>query len=109
MAVHGEAKVVLAPLLEDDAEFLFGYRSRPEIWRYQTWVPTSVVEAFAFVRNFGGVETPRTSGWSQFAVRISRDGRMVGDCGCHILDPETAEIGYTIAPPFRGVVWPPGL
>ena len=94
--------VRLTALTDADAPALFAYRSNPAVWRYQTWIPTSVTEAFSFIRTFGRVTEPRGSGWTQFAIRNRETGVLLGDCGCHMMQDHVAEIGYTIAPAFQG-------
>ena len=95
-------QIMLTELTDADATTLFAYRSNPDVWRYQTWIPASVTDAFSFIRTFGRVREPRASGWTQFAIRDREAGELLGDCGCHMLKDHVAEIGYTIAPAFQG-------
>jgi len=93
------ARLVLRPLREEDAPALFAYRSDPGVARFQGFVPRSVDDAAAFIREQRSVpfDTPGT--WSQLAVRLRECDRLIGDVGVRPTeDGRQAEIGFTIVP-----------
>jgi RimJ/RimL family protein N-acetyltransferase len=74
-------RLALTPLHESDAYALFEYRSDPEAYLYQTWLPSSVEEALQFIAGLQTVafDTPGT--WSQLGIRlrdvgVRRSGRQ---------------------------------
>jgi len=97
-------RLILSPLVGDDAAELFGYRSDPEVCRYQTWAPGSLDDAQRFIENLQSTpfDTPGT--WFQFGIRLRAPRRRGGDIGVHFLPDESyqAEIGFTLAPGHRG-------
>jgi RimJ/RimL family protein N-acetyltransferase len=97
-------RLTLAPLVPDDAERMFAYRSDPDVGRYQSWVPGSVSEVSAFIDRLQGVAFDKPGTWFQLGIRLSGSGLLVGDIGVHVPDgePRQAEIGFTVAPDHQG-------
>ena len=96
-------RLVLEPLTLEDAEALFAYRSLPEVYRYQTWAPTGVSDARAFIQELEPVEFDTPGTWFQLGIRERESGRLVGDLGVHFLeDGRRVEIGFTLDPAFQG-------
>jgi RimJ/RimL family protein N-acetyltransferase len=97
-------RLLLTPLVASDAPALFDYRSDPDVYRYQTWVPRSLDDADRFIDDLGSVpfDTPGT--WSQLGIRLRDSGLLVGDVGVHFLsdEPDQVEIGFTVAPSHQG-------
>ena len=93
-------RLKLSRLRESDAVALFGYRSDPEVCRYQSFEPGTLDDAKQFIREQEGTifSTPGT--WFQFAIRIRETGQLVGDLGVHFLEDDSrqAEIGVTVDP-----------
>lgn len=95
-------RLLIRTLGEKDTEVFFGYRSHPQVGRYQGWHPVSINEIEVFIaKNLEIV--PNTSGtWLQMAICL-RDDQLIGDIGIHFLDdPAQVEIGYTLSPAFQG-------
>ncbi len=95
-------RLSLRVLNMDDKEQFFKYRSNPEIYRFQSWKPSSIEEIEAFIElNLAAIpNTPCT--WLQLAVCL-KDGRLIGDIGIHFLDDGCqVELGYTISPDYQG-------
>lgn len=85
-----------------DQEALFRYRSLPEVYLYQSWRPSHVDDATAFITRNAGAAMQTPGSWQQFAVCL-HDGRLIGDIGIHFLeDPAQAEVGYTLSPDYQG-------
>jgi RimJ/RimL family protein N-acetyltransferase len=93
-------RLTLDALKPSDAGTFFGYRSDPNITRYQTWAPASLEDASRFIGDLKGVgfDTPGT--WFQFAIRMRESRQLIGDLGMRFPEGDTrqVEIGYTIAP-----------
>ncbi|MGC4117071.1 MAG: GNAT family protein [Myxococcales bacterium] len=86
-------------LTGDDAPALFRYRSDEAVARFQSWSPSSVDDARAFIDRNGTVPFGQSDSWYQLAVRRAATGELLGDLGVHFLpDGEQVEIGFTIAP-----------
>ena len=95
------ARLLLRPLTRSDAEAFFRYRSLPEVCRFQSFQPTTLAQAEAFLRD-SEIAPPNTPGtWRQIAVCL-RDGTLIGDIGMHTLDEWQLELGYSLAPEHQG-------
>ncbi|MFO0798399.1 MAG: GNAT family protein [Gemmataceae bacterium] len=93
-------RLVLRRLAPADAGPIAGYRSLPDVARYQSWEAFSPADAARLVAAQQGV-VPNTPGtWLQLA--ITKDGGVVGDCGLHFLDDRQAEVGVTLAGAHQG-------
>jgi RimJ/RimL family protein N-acetyltransferase len=85
-----------------DAAALAMYRSDPETARFQGWTaPYAIGAAEALIAGQLDRTGPSSGEWLQIALR--RDGVLVGDVAVGMsTDGRVADIGYTIAPAFRG-------
>lgn len=94
-------RLILNPLTNDDAEAMFGYRSLPEVYKYQGWQPESVADAEEFISKHN---TMKSGGWMQLAIRLKKSGKLIGDCGMHFIDAEfrQIEIGFSLSPAIQG-------
>ncbi|HEY5168805.1 MAG TPA: GNAT family protein [Thermoleophilia bacterium] len=95
------SRLILRPLLEDDASRLFEYRSDPSVRRYQSFEPQSVEDARRFIEA-GSWE--HSDVWHQLGIRVRSSGALVGDLGFRFSgeQPHQAEIGVTVAPEHQG-------
>lgn len=86
----------------EDAAAFAEYRDDPETARYQDWdLPYSVDAAIRLIVGQDGEGWPVPGEWIQLAVE--RAGVLVGDVAVGLsADRATADIGYTLAPAFRG-------
>jgi RimJ/RimL family protein N-acetyltransferase len=90
-----------------DREALYGYRSLPEIYRYQTWRPKDITEADAFIKDNLRACPNTEDTWLQVAVCLKEgqmpgEGEMIGDIGIHFIDADyQIEIGYTLSPKYQ--------
>ena len=94
----------LTQLVAGDAPPMYEYRSDPEVCRYQSFEPSSLVDVEAFI---GGLQsnTFDTAGtWFQFGIRLRESGLLIGDIGAHFTadDVRQVEIGFTVAPVHQG-------
>jgi len=86
-----------------DAPVLAGYRSDPEVARYQSWdAPFPLLRAETAVANFMAAD-PDKPGWFQYAIERIADKALIGDVAVHLHDNlMQAEIGFTLATDFQG-------
>lgn len=85
-----------------DKTAFFGYRSMPEIYKYQAWRPKNTAEIEEFISKNLDVCLNDKDSWLQLAVCL-REGSLIGDIGVHFLDDEQqVEIGYTLSPEYQG-------
>jgi aminoglycoside 6'-N-acetyltransferase len=86
-----------------DAETLAGYRSDPDVARYQSWTaPLSTGEAARLVRALADGD-PTRPGWFQYAVVERSRDVLVGDVGVNRHENGMqAEIGFTLARSWWG-------
>lgn len=91
-------RTLLRPLSRQDAPALFSYRSLPEVYRYQRWVPGQLHEALDFILRYSAHPAIEEDDWRQLGIYHKAGGALIGDCGFRVLEPGVAEIGYTIAP-----------
>ncbi len=97
------ARLSLARLCAADAEALYGYRSRPEVCRYQSWEPRTLAEVVAFIESLRAVPFGSPGTWFQLGIRWRETGALIGDLGVHFLDDGAqVEIGFTVAPDAQG-------
>ena len=94
-------RLICRPLRIDDASALYFYRSNPDIYRYQTWQPKNLKDAVHFINNACFVEELNRNQWNQFAICLSDNNKIIGDCGALLSEKNAAEIGFTIARPYQ--------
>ena len=93
----------LSRLKSGDAPAMFGYRSDPEVGRYQSFEPHTLGDVEAFIADLESNRFDTAGTWFQFAIRLRRSGPLIGDFGTRFsADPRQVEIGFTVAPDFQG-------
>jgi RimJ/RimL family protein N-acetyltransferase len=88
-----------------DLDTFVGYRSDPEIARYQSWdAPYPREAGQEFIRAMMSEHPDVPGEWFQFAVELRDTGQLIGDCGAQPLadDPRIVEIGFTLAAGHHG-------
>ena len=95
-------RLLLRPLVVEDAEAMFAYRSLPEVALFQSWQPESVEAVLAFLKENESAPLHSPDTWYQVAICLS-DGRLIGDIGIHTLEHDQLELGYTLSPAFQGL------
>ena len=85
-----------------DAETISGYRSDPEVHRYQGWDRVDPDGIRAEIEDMAR-RSPGEPGWVQFSVELRDTGGIVGDVGLSPAagEPGVVQIGYTMAPEFQ--------
>lgn len=99
------ARITLRRFTLADLTTFVGYRSDPDIARYQSWdAPYPLAEGERMITEMlaGHPDTP--GDWFQFAMILRSSGELIGDCasGTDAGDPRQAEIGFTLRPQFQG-------
>lgn len=96
-------RLVLRSFRDDDLVEFLGYRSDPEVARFQYWEGTSVDEAVAFIRKNAGSSLGTPGQWQQVAIALGADDCLVGDIGLFLRDDGcSAELGFTLARRYQG-------
>ncbi len=94
-------RLELRKLNQKDAEVLFSYRSNPEVYRFQGWLPATVQEAERFIENSPIDNTWIPGQWKQLGIFLQEGNILIGDIGIHVLDINQVELGFTIAPGYQ--------
>ena len=96
-------RLLLDRFVPADVGALRAYRNDPDVARYQSWDAMSVEEAAELVAEQAGCK-PGSPGWSQLAVRLKSDGRLIGDIGLFVdaEDRRLGEMGFTFARSCQG-------
>lgn len=98
------ARLCLRRVRPEDADAIVGYRSLPEIARFQSWESFGPDDAARLIAAQVGVvpDTPGT--WVQLALVAVESGTLIGDCGLHFRrdEPRQVEVGITLAPTHQG-------
>jgi aminoglycoside 6'-N-acetyltransferase len=96
-------RLVLRRFHEGDAPALAGYRSDPDVARYQSWsAPVSLEAATTLIQEVAARDI-QLPGWFQYAVELRADGTLIGDIGVNLQENRLqAEIGFTIAAEYQG-------
>jgi RimJ/RimL family protein N-acetyltransferase len=95
----------LRPFRAGDLPAFAGYRSTPEVARYQSWDETySMDDAEQFLAEQRRVSFGEPGEWVQLAAADRASGELCGDCAVKVLSdqPATAEVGVTFAPAHQG-------
>jgi RimJ/RimL family protein N-acetyltransferase len=87
-----------------DVQAMHGYRSDPEVARYQGWQPKTLEDISDFISSQSEMVTPTPGQWFQLGIFLGDTPKLIGDCGIQILqgDPRQAEIGVTLDPRHQG-------
>ncbi|HEY70651.1 MAG TPA: GNAT family N-acetyltransferase [Anaerolineae bacterium] len=93
-------RLEIRALTVDDAELFYAYRSLPEVYRFQQWMPESAAEVVQFLTkmHLHGFDAADT--WFQLGLFLKSHDELIGDMGLHFLAPdnEQVEISFTISP-----------
>ena len=102
-------RLEITPLEQADTAAFTAYRQHPEVARYQSWVVEfSAADAEALVRAQPPSGVPEPGEWVQLGLRAraAAHGRrvLVGDVavGADAVQPDTFELGVTLAPEHQG-------
>jgi RimJ/RimL family protein N-acetyltransferase len=98
-------RLVLRLLRADDVPAFAAYRSHPAVARYQSWdAGYSRADGERLVAAQEGVDLGDPGPWVQLAAADRGSGELRGDCAVRVVtdQPQTAEVGVTLAPSSQG-------
>jgi len=102
-------RLEISPLAESDLEAFVAYRRDPDVARYQSWLPDySLADARSLLAAQPGTTLPGPGGWVQLALRplstVRGSTTLIGDVaiGTDAVQPDTYELGVTLAPAHQG-------
>jgi len=97
-------RLILRPIVLDDADAILDYRSDELTNKYQAWIPKNIDDVIDFIRNRLAREINIKGTWYQFAVILRNSNELIGDIGLHFFDQENkqVELGYTIGRKHQG-------
>lgn len=98
-------RLVLRPFQWEDMPAFVGYRSDPEVARFQSWEPTySRADGKQFFASQHGLRFGEPGDWMQLAVVDRVSEALCGDCAVRVAteQPATAEVGVTFSPSAQG-------
>lgn len=95
-------RLLIRPLCIADAMAVHGYRSDPEVFKFQGYCPSNIDNTRDFIRN-NTAQFNVEGHWYQLAICCGT--QLVGDIGVHFLGPENSqcEIGYTVSREHQGI------
>lgn len=95
---------MLRRLESGDVAAISGYRSLPEVARYQSWESYGPDDAARLIEAQCEMEPGIPGTWLQLAIVEKTTKAVVGDCGLHCRkdDPRQMELGVTLAPSHQG-------
>ena len=95
-------RLVLRPMVADDAVPFAAYRSDPDVARFQSWdAPYPLASAARLIADQASLRGPAAGSWIQIAVTV--DGALAGDVAVGLdADGSIATLGYTLAPTYQG-------
>lgn len=99
-------RFALTPLGSADGVAFTAYRRDPDIARFQSWSPDwSDADTDALIADQPTELRSQSGAWLQLAVHDQATTRLVGDVAVHALadQPDTYELGVTLAPSSQGV------
>jgi RimJ/RimL family protein N-acetyltransferase len=97
-------RLVLRGIVISDAEAMFKYRSKPEIYKFQGWKPETLQDVKKFIcKKISKI--PNTPGtWYQLGILVRETDELIGDIGIHFIDSDNSqtEIGFTLSLEYQG-------
>ena len=96
-------RLLIKPLMENDAISVFRYRSDANTNKYQGWVPQTIEDVYSFVKRLAA-KINVVDSWFQFVIIDSESNEIIGDIGVHFIDSDNkqVEIGCTLAKSHHG-------
>src|SRR5436305_1237762 len=97
-------RLCLRRLCPEDGPSVVGYRSLPEVARFQSWESFGPDDAARLITGQTGVMPDSPGMWLQLAIVLLKSGKVVGDCAIHFRrdEPRQVELGITLAPAHQG-------
>lgn len=97
-------RLILRPIVKNDAEAVFSYRSDALVNRYQGWIPSSISDVYYFINYKVSQEINLPGTWVQFVLIHKDENQVIGDIGIHFLPADTfqVEMGCTLSKLYHG-------
>lgn len=97
-------RLILRPIVKNDAEAVFAYRSDALVNRYQGWIPASISDVYYFINYKVSQEMNLPGTWVQFVLVRKDTQELIGDIGVHFLSADTfqVEMGCTLNKLYHG-------
>lgn len=97
-------RLIIRRFRPEDVEAFAGYRSDPDVARYQSWDTYTREQAELFAAELAEIDPGIPGAWFQFAVTDAGNGALLGDTAlCVVADDRSrAELGFTFAPAHQG-------
>ncbi|WP_377520341.1 GNAT family N-acetyltransferase [Priestia megaterium] len=97
-------RLVLRKFSVSDTKYFHSYRSNPTVAMFQSWEDYQYSEAESFVNDQIKNMPNQPGTWFQFAIALSEDDQLIGDCALHtpLNEPRIVEIGFTLSPGYQG-------
>lgn len=95
-------RLLIRPIMQEDNQAVFRYRSDKETNKYQGWIPRSLAEVDEFIaKNPSTFNLPES--WFQLVMIDRTSTRIIGDIGVHFFGHEhlQVELGCTIKKEFQ--------
>lgn len=97
-------RLIVRRFRPDDLDSFVAYRADPDVARFQSWENFTRAEGVQFIAEMARQHPDTPGEWFQFAVELKANSAMIGDCALHAFADrrDEAEIGFTLAPAYRG-------
>jgi Acetyltransferases, including N-acetylases of ribosomal proteins len=90
-------RIFLRPVLVDDIDAIYSYRSLEEVAKYQYWEPYTRDKAVEFVNQCINQDLQQREEWIGLMITSQKNNNIVGDCAIKVTD-NYAEVGCNISP-----------
>ena len=78
-------RLILRPLVLQDAADFFEYRSNPDANRFQGWIPEKIQDAKDFIQYRVGPTLNVPDTWTQLAIIHRLSNELIGDIGIYFI------------------------
>ena len=97
MVIAKSERLILRDLEDQDAEYLFKYRSDEDLLKYQDFSLASFEETKKFITDQKSISIGQEDQWKQIGIALN-DNTLIGDCAVQFTPEEKriAELGCTI-------------
>lgn len=94
----------LREFTKSDWQAILAYQNDPLYLRYYHWTERTAEDVQAFLQMFLSYQKERPRRNYQLAVTLKTSGRLIGNCGVRVNDPDLREanIGYELASRYWG-------
>jgi RimJ/RimL family protein N-acetyltransferase len=94
-------RLKIRPIVQQDKEAIFAYRSDKVANQFQGFIPETMEEVETFI-NKNPEQWNVTGTWFQLVLEEKSTGNIIGDIGVHFKDDQQVELGITLNKNFQG-------